>query len=193
MSFRLTTRTASSATRSSRTSASVSASPPMSLVVVLISSESTWLSTTICPLMPIPTFTESVVRVVSARRAWPFPSSRRTRTKKFSRTLRSASKLLCRKSGRGRSIVQVCTDNDDTGNSPRKAWMLLRTWHLKGVRRLREPCRVTRVHSGDLICQRGLPRRYPHLGLEDRRCRPPEREIFTKLEPGLARFVCGLL
>lgn len=68
-------------------------SPPTFLDVVSISSVSTWPSTTTCLLMPAPTCTVSVVLAVSVPRVWPFRLSAASRTRRFSRRLRSASRL----------------------------------------------------------------------------------------------------
>jgi hypothetical protein len=71
----LTFESASNVTRNSRSSTSVSASRPMSLVVESISSESTWLSITTFPLMPLHTFIVLDAQAVLEQRVSASPSS----------------------------------------------------------------------------------------------------------------------
>ena len=78
----LTFESASNVTRNSRSSTSVSASRPMSLVVESISSESTWLSITTFPLMPLHTFIVLGVQAVSEQRVSVSPLSAANRMRR---------------------------------------------------------------------------------------------------------------
>lgn len=82
----------SNGTRSSRSSTSVSVSPPMFSVVVSILSVSTLPSTMTCPLMPTLTCTALVVLVVLVPKVCRSRLSAPRMMKRFSRTSRSGSR-----------------------------------------------------------------------------------------------------